>query len=522
MTPLSRRRPRRTHLAAATLLVTGLATAACSAPGAGADASEDNSLVIAMAQDIDTADTHNTTAISTEAVMVNLQSYLLKRDEQGTPQPHLATSFESTDDFTWRFELRDGVTFHNGEPLTADDVKFTLERVALDNTLIQHTNYKTIQEVRVIDDTTFDIITNVPDPALPYRLAREGAGIFPQDYITEQGWDAYEQHPIGSGPYEFVEWVKGDHFTLQRYEDYFEGADSDWETVEFRTVSEPSTRIGELLAGSVDIADQIPVVDRDRVESNDGTHLVSSDSTTVRMLYVNQNDQFKTSDPRVVQAIDYAIDNEQLSEIFTGGMATPVRSRVVPGAFGHEPSLYDTYRYDPAKARELLQEAGYGDGELEITLTSSQGRTAGDADTAQTIQGMLEAVGIKVNIELLEASTYVDTRTTGKNKELLFTGWNNTLFDASLPLSHFRSTYAPNSFGYNNPEVDRLLDAAAINLNKEERATQYQQVQKIVAEEMPYIYLYQDVAVYGANDSIAFEPRMDDMYYVQDIELSTD
>lgn len=510
--------PRRGRRLATTFLISGLALAGCSAPGSEVAGASDNSLAIAMAQAVDTADTHNTTAISTEAVMVNLQSYLIKRDREGALEPDLATTYERTDDTTWRFVIHEGVQFHNGEPLTAEDVKFSLERVALDNTLVQHVNYRTIQEVRVVDDTTFDIVTTGPDPALPYRLAREGAGIFPMDYVTAEGWDGYERHPVGSGPFQFDAWVKGDSITLKKFDGYFGGDVTDWDTVEFRTISEPSTRIGELLAGSVDIVDQIPVVDRARVEDSGTTHIVDTGTTTVRMLYVNQNEQFATSDPRVAQAIDYAIDKEQLAQIFTDGRATPTRTRVVPGAFGHEPSLYNTSRFDPVKSRELLREAGYEDGELTITLTSSQGRTAADSDTAQTLQGMLEAVGINVELELLEASSYVETRNTGQNKELLFTGWNNTLFDASLPLSHFRSDYAPATFGYNNPEVDRLLDAAAVNMNEEERARQYQEVQKIVAEELPYIYLYQDVAVYGAANSIDFEPRLDDMYRVVDIK----
>lgn len=484
-------------------------------PGAGTG--NGDTLVIALSQDVDTLDTHGTTSVATESVMVNLQSYLLKRDDAGTLHPHLAESYEAVNDTTWSFALKDNILFHNGDPLTAEDVKFSLERVALDNKLVQHSNFKTIKEVKIIDPLHFEIVTDGPDPALPYRLAREAAGIFPKTYIEENGWDVFQQHPVGSGPYEFVDWLKGDRMTLKKFDGYFAGDVSEWDTVVFRTIIETSTRVAELLTGGVQVANSIPPIDFDRVNNNEGTSVVKSDTTSVRMLYVNQNEGFKTSDPRVVQAIDYAIDNQVLSDIFANGEGKPTRTRPVPGTFGFEESLHNTYRYDQERARELLSEAGY-DNNLEITLTSSQGRSYADSDTAQVIAGMLEEVGIKVNLQLLEASNYVTTRTNGDNKELLFTGWNNTLFDASHALGHFHSTYHPKAFGYSNPRVDELLDLAAVNMNPEERAAQYKEVQQIVAEEMPYIYLYQDVNFMGVSDEVKYMPRIDQMFYVEEIK----
>ncbi|TLS54039.1 ABC transporter substrate-binding protein [Paenibacillus antri] len=497
----------------------GGANESASEPAAAGAAESGEVLTIALSQDVDTFDTHNTTAISTEAVMVNLQSYLLKRDHDSKVQPHLAESYESVDDVTWAFALKEGITFHNGDPLTSEDVKFSLERVALDNKLVQHQNYKTIKEVEIIDETRFNIITNGPDPVLPYRIAREASGIFPKKYIEEVGWEGYLKHPVGSGPYEFVEWRKGDRLVLSKYDDYFAGDVAQWDTVVFRTIIENSTRIGEALTGGVDIASNIPPTDLERVENNDGTTIVPNDTTTVMMLMVNQNPEFKTSDPKVREAIDYAIDKQALIDKFTDGTAAPTRTRIVPGVPGFEESLYNTSRYDPERTRQLLEEAGYGEGNpLEITYTASQGRSYADSEMAQMITGMLEAAGIKVNLQLLEASQYVDVRTNGKNAELLGTGWNNTMFDPSLALIHFHSTYNPKGFGYNNPLVDELLDRAAVNMNPEERAEQYKEVQRIAAEELPYIYLYRSNEYYSVGDDIEFTPRVDSMFYVEEIK----
>mgnify|MGYP001305475745 CR=1 FL=1 len=481
-------------------------------------ASGDKELQIALTFDMDTPDTHNSTSVSTESVMVNVQDYLLRRDNQAQLQPDLAENYENIDDYTWAFKLKEGVTFHNGDPLTSADVKFSLERVATDSTLQQYANYKTIKEVKIIDDYNFQIITNEPDPALPYRIAREGSGIFPKKYIEEQGWDAFLKKPIGTGPYEWVEWRKDDRVILKKYDNYFGGDVTDWDTVVFRTIAEASTRIGELLTGGIDIASSIPVTDWSRIEKNDGTSVVEAETTVMSMIMVNQNEGFATSNPKVREAIDYAIDNQALVDKFTNGIAVPSRTRVVPGVLGFEESLYNTFRYDPEKAKQLLKEAGY-DNNLEITFGTLQGTSIySNSEMAQLIAGMLEAVGIKVNLKVHERSEYIDTRNNGKNQELLLVGWNNLLFDASLAVNHFHSTYNPAGFGYNNPRVDELIEKAAVNMNPEERAEQYKEIQKIVAEELPYIYNYQFKDAYGASDALAYTPRVDQMFIVQEIK----
>ncbi|HZG87444.1 ABC transporter substrate-binding protein [Paenibacillus sp.] len=492
------------------------------ASGTGSPAASETAekvLTIGLTFDMNTPDTHNSTSVSTETIMVNVQDYLLRRDNEAKLQPHLAESYENVDDVTWAFTLKSNVTFHNGDPMTAEDVKFSLERVAKDNTLQQHSHYKTIKEVKVIDDYRFEVITHQPDPVLPYRLAREGAGIYPKKYIEENGWEAYLQQPIGSGPYEFVEWVKDDRVILKKYDNYFAGDVTEWDSVIFRTIPEHSTRIAELLTGGIDIASSVPVVDWDRIENKEGTSVVEAATTVMSMIMVNQNPEFKTSDPRVREAIDYAIDKQALIDKFTGGIGVQSRTRVIPGVLGFEEALYNTSRYDPERAKQLLQEAGYNN-DLEITFGSSAGTSIySNNEMAQMITGMLEAVGIKVKLELHEGTSYADVRNSGKNKELLLVGWNNLMFDASLAMEHFHSTYNPKGFGYSNPRVDELMEKALVNMNPEERAEQYKEIQRIVAEELPYIYNYRHTDMYGVNDRLDYTPRVDQMFYAEEIKL---
>src|SRR5699024_10572793 len=144
-------------------------------------------------------------------------------------EPELVDTYENIDDLTWEFTLHEGVKFHNGDDLTAEDVKFTLERVGNDDTLREHFHYNQIEEVEVIDDYHFKIKTYEPEPILLNRLSRIGSGILPKDYIEEHDWDHFYQNPIGSGPFKFVEWNRDSEIVFEVFEDYYEGKVEDWD-----------------------------------------------------------------------------------------------------------------------------------------------------------------------------------------------------------------------------------------------------------------------------------------------------
>ncbi|MBP3041404.1 ABC transporter substrate-binding protein [Bacillaceae bacterium Marseille-Q3522] len=483
----------------------------------GGESAEDKTLTIALGTDMVSFDIHNHNNTTTEAIHINLFNYLFKNDENQELQPELVDTYENVDDTTWKFKLKDGVTFHNGDPLTAEDVKFTLERVAKDSSLREYPNYKQILEVRVLNDLEFEIVTDGPQPALLNRLSRIGSGILPKKYIEENGWEEFLKNPVGTGPYKFVEWVRDDRIVFEPYEDYWEGKVDEWDQLVFRVIPEASTRVSELLTGGVDIAANIAPAEWERVNNNDGTSIISTNSNRVIMLGVRQTEGYPTADPRVVEAIDLAIDDKTLTDIVLGGAGTPTRTRVTPGNFGADESLFDTYEYDVDKAKSLLEEAGYPDG-FEITFHSPHGRYLQDSQVAETISGMLAEVGIKANIEFMEWSSFVEMRNSKTNKDLYLIGFGNSMFDAALALDLYRSERAAGELDYNNPEVDDLLAKAAINMNPEERAEQYQQIQQIVAEGRPHIYLYQEKSNYGVSDGIDFQPRLDEMIVASHIK----
>lgn len=475
-----------------------------------------NTLTIGIPTDMASMDIHDHNGTLTEAIHSNMFNYLFKRDADGDIHPELVDTYNNIDDVTWEFTLKEDVTFHNGDELTAKDVKFTLERVATDDSLREHFFYNQIKDVEIIDDYSFNIITHEPEPVLLNRLSRIGSSILPADYIEENGWDYFYEHPIGTGPFSFVEWNRDQEVILEVFDDYYAGKNENWETVIFRVIPEETTRVAELLTGGIDIALNIPDHEWGRVNENDDTRIETTTSQRVATLALRMHDEFATSDQRVREAIDLAIDNEALTENVLGGGAIPTRTRVTPGNNGANEDLFNTYVYDPERAKELLEEAGYGDG-LDITIHGPNGRYEKDRDIQEMIAGMLSEVGITVNVDLLEWSKFVELRNAIAYKEAYFIAYGNSQFDASLAVDSVKSSISKERHGYHSEEVDELITAAGVNMDLDERAEQYYRVQEIIAEERPYIYLYAESNNYGVNNRIDFAPRADEMLFVQEI-----
>lgn len=473
-------------------------------------------LYIASGNDIVSFDIHDHNNTSTEAVHVNMFNYLV-RNESGEIVSDLAESWENIDEKTWSFKLKEGVKFHNGDELTAEDVKYTLERVAKDDTLLEYGNYKQIDRVEVKGDYEFDIITENPEPVLLNRLSRLGSGILPKKYIESEGWDVFLEAPVGTGPYKLKEWKKDDRLIMEAFDDYF-GEAPKWEEVVFRSIPEDSTRVAELLTGGVDIAVNIPPTDLERVESTDGVSIATSPSQRVALLALRTKGDGPTADPRVREAIDLAIDKQLIVDSLLDGFGKVTRTRVTPGNTGANEDLYGTSLYDPDKAKELLAEAGYADG-VTIKLSSPSGRYLKDKESSELIANMLAEVGIKVELEFLEWSAFSTKYNEKTFDDVFLIAYGNSMFDGSQALQRLTFEHAAGETDYDNPEANELILKADSNMNMEERVKQYQEAQALIAEDRPHIYLWQLESIYGVNDRINFEPRLNEMFYVDEITL---
>lgn len=474
-----------------------------------------STLTIAQSADLTTMDPQNSLSTNGDRVFRNMFSRLFYRDEAMEIQPLIVESFENPTEDTWTFKLIEGIKFHNGDPLTAEDVKFSLERVMTDESLKEYPYFKQLSEVNVLEDYLVEIKTDGPMPTLLRLLAKSGSDIVPKKYFEEVGVEGFQKNPIGSGPYKYVNWIRDDRVVLELNEDYF-GEIGKWDEVIVRAIPESSTRVGEVLTGGVDLATDIPPNEWDRVNNEKGVELVNGDTTRVMLLVVRTTDGTITADPKIREAIDLAINNQAIVDSVLKGTGVPVRSRVTEGILGTDPDLYDSYVYDLEKAKSLIKEAGYEDG-VEITFTAPRGRYSLDAEVAQLVGAMLEEAGFKVNLNLLESSAFLDVYNSNSNEELIMIALADGLLDASYSLVHYTKERAAGQTDYDNPVVEELFNKAGRNLDEEERVKQYIEIQKIVAEERPHIFLFQQGANYGVSDKLNFIPRLDEEINFSDI-----
>lgn len=469
-------------------------------------------LTIGTTADIESFDPHNNANTVSEAVLVNMFDYLLKNDNNQHKIPVLATSWKQTDDNTWRFNLRRGVHFHNGDLFTAADVKYTLERVAKDTSLKQNSYFKNIAEVRVIDDYTVDIVTDGPDPLLLNRLCKTGAGMLPSKYIDTNGIAAFLNQPVGTGPYKFGKWMKNDRVELIRNDDFF-GGKPKWDEVVFRALPESASRVSALLAGDIDIATGLLATDSKRINEAKGKTIVKAPIQRVLQIILRMSEGSPTADPKVREAIDLAINKQSLVNSIAGGAGIVTRTSVTPGNFGADLSLYKQALYNPSKAKQLLQAAGYSTSGPEIHLSASSTYK----EYASRISAMLDQVGFKTKLDVLEPGAFMERYDSKTFKEAFMIGIGNSLFDASNNFNRYLKSAAVGETDYNNPKTERLLQAAATNTDITVREKQYQEVQQILAVDRPAVYLFQMEGIYGMDQRVRFEPRKDEMFYAEDI-----
>ena len=485
-----------------------------------AAAQEVREIVIAQGIDMEGFDIHDHNTTAVEAIHVNIFDYLIFPDADGVLQPALATSWEQVDDLSMRFTLREGVLWHDGEPFTAEDVKFTLERVAYDTSLQDHGQYRQIREVEIVGPFEIIIHTHDPEPVLLSRLSRIGSSILPKHYIEEIGWDAIgDAPPIGTGPFKFVEWRRDDRLVLEAFDDHWRGRPV-WDRLVHRTIPEDSTRVAELITGGVHIATNVPPQDRARVEAAGDVRIEPWPTPRV-MLYIMNTEGEGTSDKRVRMAIDYAIDNQLMIDALFDGLGAPVRGRVSPGITAAPMHLWNTYVYDPERAVELLAEAGYGPGELTIHIQGPAGRYPLDSEIIELTSVMLEAVGINTTLEILEWSAYLTRVWRQENvvDHMALIGLGNSLGDAALAYTSARcgDTYAM-MHNWCEPEFDEVYAQALVELDPERRAELFTEIYEWIAEERVYVHLFQLENMAGVATNVDWSPRPDEYLWMFDAQ----
>jgi peptide/nickel transport system substrate-binding protein len=390
------------------------------------------------------------------------------------------------------------VTFHNGEPFNAEAVVFSVERIINpDFNSEQLSFFETLTGAEAVDEFTVNILTNGPDPILPSRMY--WMKMVPPGYYGDAS-NALDSAPVGSGPYRFVSWERGAEVVLEANPDYWGGAPAIGRVV-IRTIPEESTRLAALQAGEVDlIRDLIP----EQIEAAPvAKHTPGLEFPIIRL----NNKEGVLQDVRLRQAMNYAVDKEGLAEALFGGYAVLAQGQILtPGHFGFNPNLAP-YPYDPARAMELIAEAGY-DGSV-IDFYGESGRWLKDKETIEAVAAQLNEVGLNVQVQIFEFTQYLDYVFATENQpQIIYVSHDNTLLDADRTMSaYFTCTGRISS--YCNEEVTQLIDAARTETDVAAREEMYHQALQIAYDEAALIYMLNVENIYGLSERLNWEPRLD-------------
>ncbi len=481
------------------------------------DAAKDkDTIVIVQGTDpttLDPQDHLETPALNT---CLNLYDTLLQRDVNLKIEPLLAESYKLINDLTWEFKLRKGVKFHNGEDFNATAVKVNIERMADPKNKLRQTVFQGIVDrVDIVDNYTVRIITKVPHPYLDAHLCLYGGMIAPK-YFQEKGAQYIATHPVGTGPYKFVKWVKDDQLLLEAFDQYWRGAPKIKKVI-FKPIPEATTRVASLQTQESDIITNIPPHLMKLMDWKGRSFVSKVPSVRVIFMAFDTTKGGPVADKRVRQAIAMAVNMETNIKKVLDGNGTLLGCPVTKDHFGYDPTV-KPYPYDPEKAKKLLAEAGYAKG-FDFVFNSPNGRYLNDKDMAEAVAGDLRKVGINASVKVHEWGIYMNQMMYAHNAAPAYLlGWGNTTYDADFtihPLMHSGLLLS----NYANPKLDVLIDKAKTTMDKKKRQKIYSDAMKEIHEDVPWGWSYQQVDIYGVNERVNWKARSDERLVVFDMSF---
>lgn len=470
-----------------------------------------DTLIISFEQDEPTLDPH----MHSSRHLINL--FYHTHDNLGTRDlttmkmgPHLAKSWLAIEPTIWEMELRDDVVFHNGEPFDAETVKYNFERVTNpEQKSPQMGNFEPFEAVEIISPYKLRIITKSPWPIFAERL--QNFQMIPPKYTMEKGDEYAGSNPVGTGPYKFVSWKRDQEIVLERNESYW-GAKPVFKNLVIRIIPEKATEIAELLAGKIDIMRAVPTDQMNVIDNSGVAKTKIQDALRVFMIGLDARGRTGDNpfqDVRVRRAVNHAVDIDGIiKNLQVGGKRAP--ALLNPMHFAFDPSI-EPYEYDPDKAMALLAEAGYPDG-FSTKMASPSGHLLPNARLVeQAIQRDLGKVGINMENEILQGSTFNELQDNGTLAPMINMSWGSySVFDPDA--LYYLITYSKSNKSYwTNEEFDKLIEEAHTIVDQDRRLVLYQQAQKIVRDEAPYLFLFTLVGVWATSSSIIWSPDPDEI-----------
>lgn len=452
-------------------------------------------LLVGLSNEPGDIDPHFASHTSAYAVVEALFDSLVIADYDGRIVPHLAESWTVLDETTVEFRLRQDVVFHNGEPFDARSVKYSLERVT-DPELqtVLRSAFVSVKDVDIVDAYTVHVNLHEPDSSLLWNLTR--LAMVPVEYTERVGDVEFGRRPVGTGPFRFVEWVRDSHVLLEANPDYFTGGLKGTPQVEhvlFRVVPERATRLAELRTGGLHLIERISADAVQLVQRAD-LAVAPADSGRFYVAWFRIKEGSPLADKRVRQALNYAMNTEAIVQVLFGGYASALATPFTSSTFGYQPDL-PPYPYDPDKARQLLAEAGYGNG-LSLTLDV----TTGSAEIGQLIAGQLAEVGVAVTLRPLEVSIFNANWVSGQTSDMVGASWGG----AGDPQAYLEALIHSEGFlsGYSNPKADELIAVSARTLDADERMELLYELQEVLYDDPAAIYLWSVADIYAHSPAL--------------------
>lgn len=481
-------------------------------------------VVIGIAGDPPGGDPHKSRGAQGGHILFNLHAGLVELSgDMERVSPMLASSWEQVGPLTWRFSLREGLAFHNGEALDAAAVEYSFDRLMDPNAVRLNSDFTNFDDVVAIDDHTVEVRLKAPVPSFLAVLA--GFQVVPPQYTSSVSEEEYALQPVGIGPYKFVSWQPGQPFVMEAFDGYWAGR-PDVDRLVFRPIPEASTRLAELLAGTVDIIAAPNYDDLDQIDANQSTRVEAAPGRRTVFLNMDHIAGLEPlQDARVRRAISHAIDRQLIIDTLLGGYGEPLATLWRTDMFGYD-SSFEPHAYDPDESRRLLADAGYPDGFAVRMLTSEIVINKG-LEVAEAVASMLTDIGIVAEVvvvpDQVRRNMYIanvnrDNLQPGEVEPMWLANWGAGIPDATSALLGLLHTSGTSSFT-RIPDLDRMIDAFASEGDEEVRLGMARELQEYLYTELLQVPLFLQSNLYGVNERLGWAARKDEYILGVDISL---
>lgn len=442
------------------------------------------SVIFGMTQDLASLDPHVETDAGTRDVVFNLYEGLMKPTSDGDLTPAVASDYSISNDATvYTFTLRDGITFHDGTPVTVEDVKYSIDRYA--EIQGESSAFSIVSDVVIVDEKTIEVeLRESYSEFLPMMTM----AVIPASNENPIG------NPIGTGPFKFVSYTPGQNMKLEKYTGYWKENLPSLDSVEFKFIADVDTAFVELQAGTIDILKYLTATQAQTLR--DDYTILEGSMNLVHGMYLNSSYE-PLGNTKVRQALCYGVDKNAINQFLFGGKSHLIGSHMIPNMTKYyEPKTETVYTYDPGKAKELLAEAGYPDGfDLTITVASSYSQ---HVDTAQIIADELSQIGVKVTIKQVEWSTWLADVYKDGNFQATVIGFDGTLAPSDF-MKKYTTDDAKNFMHYSNTEYDKVFGEAYATIDGARKAELYKEAQMILSRDAAAVFIEDPANLVAVN-----------------------